>query len=356
MKPRVQYARSADGLDIAFWTEGEGPVVILPPNLLSHTGIEVSRPPAGRYQRLAGSCTVVRYDGRAQGLSSGSGFDMNEESFQLDLQAVVDAMDVEHFAIIARDCAGPIALHYAASHPERVRRLVLWHAIPRLADYFESPLVKALLPMVDADWELYTKTMVLAYAGWNKSKNPDDQAALFRASVTAETYKAFIANADFFDASNVLHEVSVPTLVLHRKDFDSISQDVSAKLAAEIPGATLRIVRGQANSLTEEDEEGLGHIEEFLGLVPTTSIPAAHHPPLSPRENQILSLLALGEHNNEISHSLALSVHTVERHVANIYAKIGARSRVEAAAYAMSRRLVQPPLGPDAGQDLHTVT
>jgi DNA-binding NarL/FixJ family response regulator len=173
--------------------------------------------------------------------------------------------------------------------------------------------------------------------------------------VTAETYKAFIANAAFFDASDVLRDVNVPTLVLHRKDFRAISQDVSARLAAEIPGATLRIARGKANSLTEEEEEGLGYVEEFLGLAPAAQLPAPNHPQLSPRENQILSLLALGGHNNEISHSLGLSVHTVERHVANIYAKIGARSRVEAAAYAMSRRLVQPPDGRDAGTGLHTL-
>ena len=201
--------------------------------------------------------------------------------------------------------------------------------------------------MVDGDWELYTKTMVQAFAGWSKSKNPDDEAALLRTSVTAETYKAFIANAAFFDASDVLRDISVPTMVLHRKDFHAISHDVSARLAAEIPGAIFRIVRGKANALSEEGEEGLGHVEEFLGLVPAAQVAAPHHPQLTLRENQILSMLALGGHNKEISHSLGLSVHTVERHVANIYAKIGARSRVEAAAYAMSRRLVQPPVGMD---------
>jgi DNA-binding CsgD family transcriptional regulator/pimeloyl-ACP methyl ester carboxylesterase len=348
MKPRVQYARTADGLDIAYWTEGSGPTVILPPNLLSHTGLELSRPAGLRFHRLSQGATVVRYDGRAQGLSGGSGEDMNHCSSQMDLQAVVDSLGVESFAMIARDCAGPIALRYAATHPERVSHLVLWHAIPRLADYFDSPLVKTLLPMVDADWELYTKTMVLAYAGWNKSKNPDDQAALFRASVSAATYKAFIDNAAYFDASSVLGAVHVPTLVLHRKDFDSISPSVSVELASAIAGAELRIVRGRANSLTEEgEEEGMGFIEDFLGLTAPQTVPEAHHPPLSPRESQILSLLAMGEHNNEISRILGLSVHTVERHVANVYAKIGARSRVEAAAYAMSRHLVQPPSEPE---------
>jgi DNA-binding CsgD family transcriptional regulator len=55
--------------------------------------------------------------------------------------------------------------------------------------------------------------------------------------------------------------------------------------------------------------------------------------PLTARESDILRLLARGASNKEMARHLSLSVHTVERHVANLYQKIGVRNRAEATAY-----------------------
>jgi non-specific serine/threonine protein kinase len=60
---------------------------------------------------------------------------------------------------------------------------------------------------------------------------------------------------------------------------------------------------------------------------------------LTPREVEVLRLLAAGHSNPEIAATLVLSVKTVERHLANAYAKIGARGRVEAATYAVAHDL-----------------
>jgi DNA-binding CsgD family transcriptional regulator len=60
---------------------------------------------------------------------------------------------------------------------------------------------------------------------------------------------------------------------------------------------------------------------------------------LTPREVEVLRLLAAGHSNPEIAATLVLSVKTVERHLANLYAKIGARSRVDAATYAVTHNL-----------------
>jgi DNA-binding CsgD family transcriptional regulator len=60
---------------------------------------------------------------------------------------------------------------------------------------------------------------------------------------------------------------------------------------------------------------------------------------LTRREVEILRRIAAGESNKEVAAALVLSVHTVERHVANFYRKIGARNRAEATAYALRERL-----------------
>src|SRR5262249_24412282 len=56
--------------------------------------------------------------------------------------------------------------------------------------------------------------------------------------------------------------------------------------------------------------------------------------PPRPRELEVLRLVAAGHSNREIADELVLSVRTVERHINNLYAKIGARGKADATAYA----------------------
>jgi DNA-binding NarL/FixJ family response regulator len=61
---------------------------------------------------------------------------------------------------------------------------------------------------------------------------------------------------------------------------------------------------------------------------------------LTPRETEVLRLLAGGRTSREIAAELSLSIRTVGRHITNIYTKIGARTRADATAYAIRRRVV----------------
>lgn len=64
---------------------------------------------------------------------------------------------------------------------------------------------------------------------------------------------------------------------------------------------------------------------------------------LTPREAEVLCLIAAGKSNREVAETLYISFHTVSSHVRNILAKIGAANRTEAAAYAMRHGLTAPP-------------
>jgi DNA-binding CsgD family transcriptional regulator len=68
---------------------------------------------------------------------------------------------------------------------------------------------------------------------------------------------------------------------------------------------------------------------------------------LSGRELEVLRLVAGGESNALIARRLGLSTHTVERHVVNLYRKIGARGRADATAYALCNGLPSRGGAPD---------
>jgi DNA-binding NarL/FixJ family response regulator len=71
---------------------------------------------------------------------------------------------------------------------------------------------------------------------------------------------------------------------------------------------------------------------------------------LTAREHEVLEQLADGASNKEIARRLVISVHTVERHVANIYTKLGVRNRAEATAVALRGRSASRPGPSTAGR------
>ena len=84
---------------------------------------------------------------------------------------------------------------------------------------------------------------------------------------------------------------------------------------------------------------------EFLASDSTLAAPVADggaRAALTTRETEVLSLLAGGRTGKEIAAELGVGLSTVQRHIANIYTKIGARGRVDAAAYALERGLARP--------------
>ncbi len=62
--------------------------------------------------------------------------------------------------------------------------------------------------------------------------------------------------------------------------------------------------------------------------------------PLTPREREVLRLLALGLSNDEIAEQLSITKRTVQNHVSNIYGKLALDSRAEAVLYAIRQEIV----------------
>jgi DNA-binding CsgD family transcriptional regulator len=85
---------------------------------------------------------------------------------------------------------------------------------------------------------------------------------------------------------------------------------------------------------------GLGAAPDLARLDMAASIPVAIRGDLSLRELQVLRLLATGETNRSIAESLYISIRTVDRHVSNLYTKLGVSNRAAATAHAYEHQLI----------------
>jgi len=195
MEPRVQYAKTSDGVSIAFWTLGEGaPPVVSLPSLLPALRVWWRIPDVRHaYERFAKKRMLVQFDGRGRGLSERNVTNFSLDALVLDLAAVVDQLELERFALSASLAAGPPAIAYAVAHPERVSRLVLWNSYARGVDFWDAPRQRAFRAMREADWQTYSETLASVFFGG------PDIAPLIRESATPELYKAFMDASREFD-------------------------------------------------------------------------------------------------------------------------------------------------------------
>jgi len=90
MEPRIQYAKTTDGVSIAFWTLGEGEPLVHMPLLISNIQLEWQIPECRRwYERLAQGRKLIRYDFRGSGLSGRNAASFSVEAQVLDLEVLV---------------------------------------------------------------------------------------------------------------------------------------------------------------------------------------------------------------------------------------------------------------------------
>jgi class 3 adenylate cyclase len=269
MEPHIQYAETADGVSIAFWTLGEGPPFVCMPNVpWSHLELEWQDPRLRRWlERLAEKRLVVRYDNRGSGLSDREIADFSLDAHLRDMEAVVDRLGLETFALMGPLHSGPAAIAYAARHPERVSHLILWCTYARGSDYSSVPQVQAIRALMDKDWDVYTETVAHVGFGWSAGEDARQFAGFIRGSVSQQAVQAFRDAIDEYDVTDLLARVTSPTLVLHRRRFELPSVDVARRLTARIPEARLVLLDGASAAPFLEDAEAvLKAISDFLGM------------------------------------------------------------------------------------------
>ena len=342
-QPQIQYATAADGVRIAYWAAGDGaPLLHMSPMPVSNIQKEWGFAPQRKfYEDLVSSLRLVRYDCRGAGLSDRDVSDYSLEAHGRDIGAVADRLGLERFALLGYGHSGCVAIDFAARNPERVSHLVLWCSYPRGADYGRVQRVRTFQTLMDQDWEFWTRAEALRLSEYEGGETSSYFLEYVRDSLTKEGGKAAVAELRKIDVTSLMPEVRAPTLVLHRSGLAAITVEMAREMAATIPNARLMLFDGS-------------WIAPFLGggkeiaaairshILETAAVPVASRASLAqltPRETEVLRLIAAGRTSSEISSELSLSVRTVGRHITNIYAKIGARTRADATAYAIRHRL-----------------
>jgi DNA-binding CsgD family transcriptional regulator/pimeloyl-ACP methyl ester carboxylesterase len=329
--PPVQYTRTADGMNIAFIEAGEGAPVLILPFHSSHVGRRWAFQGLGWTRGLAETNRMITYDTRGQGLSTRNlKTTPTLHDYRCDMEAVMKAGGIEHSVLVAYGGFAHVAVAYAVEHPERVDALVLICTCESFSAYPHT----AMTAIAEENWDLFADLMMARV----EDSFRKDAIAFFKACAEPADYVQLIRAFSESDVGHLLDQLQLPVLMLHSLDQHWLSVEEGAKFAAKVDGARLVFLDGDQEP---NQAEGVRVIRSFLadlglgGTRPESPRYEALRRGLTGRQLEILTLLGSGRTNREIAEELVLSERTVERHVADVYGKLGARNRAEAVAFAL---------------------
>ncbi len=340
----IRFSRGRDGARIAYAVHGSGPPLVVVSCWLSHLRFDWQSPVWRHFlDDLGALATVVRYDERGFGLSDWSIDDFSLEARLGDLEGVVAGLGLERFTVLGMSGGSTVAMAYAARHPERVSRLVLYGTAcgdPVVLDDGERAEEETYRSMIRVGW---AKEDPVFRRVFTRNFIPDANEeqmrwfdALQRMATSAENAVASRIARQAVDIADEMPRIVAPTLILQAVGDRMTTFDNAPRVAARIPSARLVPLQSD-NHILLADEPGwavfLREVDAFLeperGAAGRS--PAAIHA-LSPRELDILRLAAAGHPNDEIAAELGLSVRTVERHLSNAYGKLGVSGKAARAA------------------------
>jgi class 3 adenylate cyclase len=244
--PPIQYAKTIDGVSIAYQVRGDGPVdLVYTLGMAGNFEIEFEPPwGLGFLERLTSFSRVILFDKRGTGLSDrvqgAPDFDMRAD----DLRAVLDAAGSDRAVLVGNRGGGSLAAFYAALHPERVIALVLYNSWARTSWAPDYPVgsTKDELERWRAEIERHWGTEELAKrfletVAPSHANDPEWvrwEARALRHGASPAAALAFDEFEQAIDVRSVLATVQAPTLVLSRSE---AAYARSADLAERIPGA-----------------------------------------------------------------------------------------------------------------------
>jgi pimeloyl-ACP methyl ester carboxylesterase/DNA-binding winged helix-turn-helix (wHTH) protein len=277
LRQDIRYSVTADGVRIAWASVGSGPPLVKASNWLTHLDYEWESPIWKHWwEELSKHHRVIRYDERGNGMSQRDVPEVSFDTWVRDLETVVDAAKLERFTLLGISRGGAIAIAYAAKHPERVNKLVLYGAFPMGLNHYGRPkdleARRAVVSLTRLGWGVQNSAFCRMFTErFIPNGTPVHETwfdNLQRVSTSAENAARLLETDANIDVRGLLRQIHVPTLVVHCDSEKVILPELGRRLAAEIPDARY-VSLPSSNHLLMADEPAwkifLQELDAFLG-------------------------------------------------------------------------------------------
>jgi pimeloyl-ACP methyl ester carboxylesterase/DNA-binding winged helix-turn-helix (wHTH) protein len=277
LRQEIRFCTTPDGTRLAYATVGSGPPLVRAAHWITHLDYDWQSPVWRHWLLgLGRRHTFVRYDERGCGLSDHDVDDFSLDAWLQDLETVVDDLGLDRFPLLGVSQGGAVAIAYAARHPDRVTRLVLFgayvHGRGRRAASDEQRREAALqIEMARLGWGRDDPTFRRFFTSSFIPDAPPELwesfAELLRRTTSSENATRLLQSWADIDVTGEATRVTAPTLVLHSRDELRVPLEQARSLATLIPRARF-VPLASRNHLLRSDEPAwdqfLGEVDAFL--------------------------------------------------------------------------------------------
>jgi len=350
MNQTIRFCTAPDDTQLAYAVSGEGPPLVMSATWLTHLEHQW-RSLAWRpwLDAFTAEHKVLRYDSRGCGLSDRDARDLSFATWLRDFETVIEAAGFARFALVGTCWGGPIAIEYAARHPERVSHLVLYGAyaqgrLQRKHTPDEVEKGRVLLDLTRLGWGQENHAFLQV---WGSRFQPGGTLEHLRswcdqqrAATSAETAIRLLEVDWNVDVREAARKIKCPVLIVHPERDGIVPIDEARLLASLIPHCRF-VQLDTENHMPLADEPAwsqlVAEVRRFLAEPAGGHATSRNKLPfngLTPRERAVLEGIAEGLDNSELAASLQLSEKTVRNHITRVFDKICVEHRYEAIVLA----------------------
>jgi pimeloyl-ACP methyl ester carboxylesterase len=264
MEQQIRFCTTTDGVRIAYATIGAGPPLVYVCGWPQHLDLEWDAERSRAFiEELAEGFTLIRYDMRGGGLSDRDVDDISAEGSALDLAAVIDHLQLERVDLVSFGLlAGPVAMIYAARHPERVKRMVL------CAPYLNGE--KIITPERRNALVEYSRNFGFPFNDFTSGPFLDrDEIARMRRQQQATVdhgMQARLLEAMFaVNIEDLAPRVTAATLVIHSRQDPYVSFDLGRDVALRLPNAEFQPFESNTPAVWDQKSIVLPELRRFFG-------------------------------------------------------------------------------------------
>ena len=270
--PDIHFARSGE-ISVAYRVVGTGPLdLVYVQGAYSHLEVEWELPAYRSFcERLGEFNRLILFDKRGMGMSDRVPGATTLETRMDDIRAVLDAVGSQRATIMGESEGGPLAMLFAAAHPERTRALILQGAEVRERKDTDWPWGEASAEEFDAAMhglaDRWGEGRGFRYLAPSVGDVAWGRAWLGRVQLNAGTpgaMEAFMRMAFEIDVRDVVPSLRVPTLILHSVDDQVCHVENARFLARTIPGARYIELPGSDHLPWFQPDAVIAEIREFL--------------------------------------------------------------------------------------------
>lgn len=346
LRQEIRFTHVASGARIAWAKSGsldaDAPLLVRTAHWMTHVEYDAVSPIFRPWlERLGRAVRLVRYDERGCGLSSADVVALGVEAAVEEVEAVVQAAGEPRFALLGISGGAATAIAFAARHPERVSHIVL------LGSYSHGLLARS--PSAEA-LQYFEATATLMRLGWGQRDSavqqffsatlvpeatPEQRQAMDqqqRRSCDGARAEAIFRARSALDVRELLPCLRCPALVLHGEGDAMVPAALGREVAAAIPGARFETLPTRNHVPLPGERAFERFCDAVTDFVRERGGDEAAR--FTPRERELLHLVARGLDNLQIAAHTGLAEKTVRNQLSRLYARLGVGSRPHAVVRA----------------------